>query len=1151
MTKKNRSSKRSKQKSTSSMNVTDPAVFATSSQLHSSSSSTSTSSFLSSITISESSCTKVTSVTQQSSYSSTSSKSSLKSKVAVPALTANIVEQEELIPETRYELSSNVTNTMLADIDNEDYVQNDQVDDQIDIIQSRQATIENKKCVAEMGKKQIISSWQETQHLQAYGMKDQDWVILGVLSAVTLTARMWDIKAPGEIVMDEAHLGKQVNEYLTKQFMFDRHPPLGKLLLAGITSITSKYSGTFPFEEIGDAYPEDFPIVTMRMIMALLGALCAPMAYITLKAIGQNTQTAIAATILITFDNALTANNRLMTLEAPLMFFTALSFMSWSMFTKQFNRPFSASWWSWLSMTGLAVSGALATKANGILTFFAINALAAKNLMDLASTRSINRGLFAKHLAPRATFLLLLPAACYLYVFHLHFELQINQPFSRSALGEYDLNLLTYPFRNSLTANLSPLAHGFPDPDQELMWKDVVYGSVIQLRSEVRPLLYLHSFRVKWPKGSTQQQVSGYDYPDLNTNWIIAMAPSDKDKAEDVEEIPARLRYVRHGDMIKLRHVPTRKCLHSHNVRTMGQPNREQYCELSAYGAIGMDGDLNDWWVVEIVDGEKMTNIPKDSDSKIFALETTIRFRHYGLNCYLSVTDDMLPVDIPGGAGRRELACLKDAKLSPKSIWRITLNDHDYLPIDTELASYPKVPFSKKFKELHKLMWSTPRAYEEAGTPTTSTRPLSWPIASSKSIIHVWRKVSKQHVDGTTLISNVQQISLVANPVVWWTGFLGVIGFLSVYAVITLREKCGYVSQGLVLGFKERVLNDASTLFAAWAIHFLPYIALSTERHHLTTHHYFPALYFSILLSCTLLSSLSNHLFVGEGATTTNTRLSFWIALSVITIGVFIQISPFTYGTTINLEHYQRLEQYIYRNPINQPSHIAVLEYSRGHNDTATNSGVSDLSLLFSERIKVPKPVMRERAPVLGMHYPDKNEALPREDIFMTPSQRPPQLWDIHEQKGQPNPYQRQQMQSVLEMIAKEEKDKVLADEAEDLESQDQPQQQQQHQYQILITPTDVEIKFLTTQPISSVVQKPRETQQAQQAPVENRSKTVKNSDFFPHLVSNAKSCKLQKVNEGHPYGSLDGWDMPIEIDDDNDKAKCPIKSFRSAAPEK
>ncbi|KAF8986231.1 hypothetical protein BGZ46_007762 [Entomortierella lignicola] len=1078
------------------MSVTDPAVFATPSQLYSSSSSTSTSSFLSSITISESSCTKVTSVTEQSSYSSTSSKSSLKPKVAVPALTANIVEQEEFIPETRYGLSSNVTDTTLANIDNEDYVQNDQVDDQIDIIQSRQATIESKKCVAEMGKKQVISSWQETQHLQAYGMKDQDWVILGVLSAVTLTVRMWDIMAPGEIVMDEAHLGKQVNGYLTKQFMFDRHPPLGKLLLAGITSITSKYSGTFPFEEIGDAYPEDFPIVAMRMIMALLGALCAPMAYITLKAIGQKTQTAIAATILITFDNALTVNNRLMTLEAPLMFFTALSFMSWSMFTKQSHRPFSASWWSWLSMTGLAVSGALATKANGILTLFAINALTAKNLVDLVSTRSINRGLFAKHLAPRATFLLLLPAACYLYVFHLYLELQINQPFSRSALGEYDLNLLTYPFRNSLTANLSPLAHGFPDPDQELMWKDVVYGSVIQLRSEVRPPLYLHSFRVKWPKGSTQQQVSGYNYPDLNTNWIIAMAPSDKETAKDVEEVPARLRYVRHGDMIKLRHVPTRKCLHSHNVRIMGQPTREQYCELSAYGTVGMDGDLNDWWVVEIVDGEKMTKIPKDSDSKIFALETTIRFRHYGLNCYLSVTDDMLPVDIPGGAGRRELACLKDARLSPKSIWRITLNDHDHLPIDTELASYPKVPFSKKFKELHKLMWSTPRAYEEAGTPTTSTHPLSWPIASSKSITHVWRKVSKQHVDGTTLISNVQQISLVANPVVWWTGFLGVIGFLSAYAVITLREKCGYVSQGLVLGFKERVLNDAR-----------------------------------------------------EGATTTNTRLSFWIALSVITIGVFIQISPFTYGTSITLEHYQRLEQYIYRNPTNRPSNIAVLEYSRGHNDTATNSGVSDLPLLFSERIEVPKPVMRERAPVLGMHYPNKNEALPCEDIFMTPSQCPPQLWDIHEQKGQPNPYQRQQMQLVLEMIAKEEKDKVLADEAEDLESQDQPQQQ--HQYQILVTPTDVEIKSLTTQPISSVVQKPRETQQAQQAPVENRSETVEKSNLFPHLVSNAKSCKLQKVNEGHSYGSLDGWDMPIKIDDDNDKAKCPIKSFRSAAPEK
>ncbi|KAF9345807.1 hypothetical protein BGX26_002724 [Mortierella sp. AD094] len=1095
MTKKKGSSKRIEQTSESSVSVSDSTLFAPSPPSPSlslssiSSSSSSSSSSFALVTISDNTYTSVKTITEESSSSSssattratstttTSSTSTLTTKAAAPALTVKILEREEFVADTRDGLSSSLTDTTLADIDIDDSLQNEkgkgvrglgdkllaranEIEDK-DKKTLQPATIENRDEVADAEMKQALSSLEEAQRLRGYGMKGQDWAMLGVLTAATLTVRMWDIQAPGEIVMDEAHVGKYVNGYLTKQFMYDRHPPLGKMLLAGVSSAVSNYSGTFPFEEVGDAYPKDVAIVAMRATIAVMGALCAPMAYITLKSIGQSTHTAIAATILVAFDNALTANNRLMTLDAPLMFFTALSFMSWSMFAKQSFRPFGTLWWTWLAMTGLAVSGALTTKANGVLALLAIGALTAKNMVDLASIRSIGKTLLAKHLISRASLLLLLPVASYIYLFHLHFERQTDRPSDlHSPHSEYDFNLLTYPFRNSLfisSAHSSSSSHGFPNPDLEPMWKDVVYGSVIQLRSELRHPLYLHSFRQRWPKGSTQQQVSGYEYPDLNTNWIIVKVPLDKEKAAGVDEIPSRLRYVRHGDLIKLRHVPTRKCLHSHNVRTIGQNGRDRYCEVSAYGATGMDGDSNDWWTVEVVNGERMEKFPKNSDAKIAALETTIRFKHYTQKCFLSVTDDMLPANIPGGAGRRELACLKEARVNPKSIWRITLNDHDYLPIDTEIASYPEVSFSKKFKELHKLMWSTPRAFEQTEIPTTFTRPSSWPLAMNKNIVHLWRKSSPQQqgVDGGggfTTTQKVQQISLVANPVVWWTGLLGVVGFLSAHAIIMLREKRGYVSQGPVLEFKQNALSNASIFFVGWAIHYFPYLLISADKHNLAIHHYFPALYFSILLSCTLLTGLSNQVFTG--ASSANTRLSLWIALSVIAIAVFIQISPFTYGTSITLERYEALEQWIYRKPAQRPSHLAALESNKNHN-TTVDIGIFNVSLLFSQRIKLSKPLVRKIAPVLEMHYPSKDEILPRDDIFMTPSQRPPQLWDVNEQKGRPNPYQRQQMHSVLEMVQKEAKEKAEREVKEKAvkeqqgDSRVQQQQQQQQQAKV------------------------------------------------------------------------------------------------------
>jgi hypothetical protein len=46
--------------------------------------------------------------------------------------------------------------------------------------------------------------------------------------------------------------------------------------------------------------------------------------------------------------------------------------------------------------------------------------------------------------------------------------------------------------------------------------------------------------------------------------------------------------------------------------------------------------------------------------------------------------------------------------------------------------------------------------------------------------------------------------------------------------------------------------------------------------------------------------------------------------------------------------------------------------------------------------------------------------------VFMTPCQRPPQLWEVNQQDGQPNAFQRQQMQYVFRKIEKE-----VAEEAE------------------------------------------------------------------------------------------------------------------------
>lgn len=46
-------------------------------------------------------------------------------------------------------------------------------------------------------------------------------------------------------------VGQLVNGYAKSEFVLDAHPPLGKMILAGVSSL-SNYRGSFDFEDIGE-----------------------------------------------------------------------------------------------------------------------------------------------------------------------------------------------------------------------------------------------------------------------------------------------------------------------------------------------------------------------------------------------------------------------------------------------------------------------------------------------------------------------------------------------------------------------------------------------------------------------------------------------------------------------------------------------------------------------------------------------------------------------------------------------------------------------------------------------------------------------------------------------------------------------------------
>lgn len=89
----------------------------------------------------------------------------------------------------------------------------------------------------------------------------------------------------------------------------DVHPPLAKLLIT-LAGWLAGFDGEFDFKDIGKDYLEPgVPYVAMRMLPAILGVLTVPLMFLTLKATGCRTSTAVMGAVLVTFGTLFTISS--------------------------------------------------------------------------------------------------------------------------------------------------------------------------------------------------------------------------------------------------------------------------------------------------------------------------------------------------------------------------------------------------------------------------------------------------------------------------------------------------------------------------------------------------------------------------------------------------------------------------------------------------------------------------------------------------------------------------------------------------------------------------------------------------------------------------------------------------------------------------
>ncbi|XP_044161746.1 protein O-mannosyl-transferase 1 isoform X1 [Bufo gargarizans] len=684
-------------------------------------------------------------------------------------------------------------------------------------------------------------------------------LIVVALTLMGLLSRMWNLCHPPAVVFDEVYYGQFISLYMKRIFFLDDSgPPLGHMLLA-LGGYLGGFDGNFMWNRIGAEYSGNVPVWSLRLLPALSGGLCVPLAYQIVVELGYSTRAGVSAALLVLFENALVTQSRLILLESILIFFILLAVLSYLKFhSHQQTSPFSARWWLWLTLTGVSCSCAVGVKYIGLFSYFLILALAGVHSWQLLGDRKLSNVLVLYHLGARGLSLLLLPLFLYLGMFYVHLSI-----LTRS--GPHD-HIMSSAFQSSLEGGLSRITQGQP--------LEVAFGSQITLRNTLgKPVpCWLHSHKNTYPimyeggRGSShQQQVTCYPYKDIN-NWWIVKEPMRQDMV-----VSSPPRPVRHGDTVQLVHGMTARFLNTHDVAAPFSPYAQ---EISCYIDYNISMPAQTLWKVEILNRESDRDTWK-------TIVSEVKLVHVNTSAALKLSGSTLP---DWGFRQLEVVGDKVAKGShPSLVWNV--EEHRYgksqeqaereeeLHTPAQMDVGRNLSFIARFWELQ---WKMLTMRSESPEHKYCSSPLDW-VTLDTSIAY-WLHPR-----------TAAQIQLLGNPVIWYSANAGAILYTVLFLYYLLRQRRRIYD--LPQGTWQALQLTGTLCLGGWAVNYLPFFLMEKT---LFLYHYLPALSLQILLLPPVLEHVQQHLLRSETLQNTfSAVLLVWMSSVVLT---FSKLFPLTYG---------------------------------------------------------------------------------------------------------------------------------------------------------------------------------------------------------------------------------------------------------------
>ncbi|KAM9117140.1 protein O-mannosyl-transferase 1 isoform 2-T4 [Pangshura tecta] len=660
-------------------------------------------------------------------------------------------------------------------------------------------------------------------------------VNLVALTVMGLVNRLWALSYPRAVVFDEVYYGQFVSLYMKRIFFVDDSgPPFGHMLLA-FGGYLGGFDGNFLWNRIGAEYSMNVPVWSLRLLPALTGSLCVPLAYQILVELHYSHCAAFGAALLILF---------------------VLSYLKF--YNLQKCSPFTAGWWFWLLLTGVACSCAVGIKYMGLFTYMLLLAIAAVHSWHLIGDQTLSNVSVLCHLLARGIALVVVPVAMYLSFFYVHLTLLYRS-------GPHD-QIMTSAFQASLEGGLARITQGQP--------LEVAYGSQITLRNVLgKPVpCWLHSHKNTYPiryengRGSShQQQVTCYPFKDVNNWWIV------KDPGMQQLVVSNPPRPIRHGHIVQLVHGITTRYLNTHDVAAPLSPHSQ---EISCYIDYNISMPAQNLWRVEIVNRELDTDVWK-------TILSEVRFVHVNTSAVLKLSGASLPE-----WGYRQLEIIGE-KLSKgyhqSMLWNV--EEHRYgksqeqKEREVELHSPTQADISKNLSFMARfteLQWKILTLKNEDTEHKYSSSPLDW-ITMDTNIAYWFHPVSGA------------QIHLIGNVLTWASANVATLVYVCLFLWYLLRRRrkiCDIPEDAWRLW-----VSAGGLCVGGWAVNYLPFFMMEKT---LFLYHYLPALTFQILLIPVVLQHLTHHLCRSQ--LPKNVFSALMVAWFSSVYLVYRTFSPLTYG---------------------------------------------------------------------------------------------------------------------------------------------------------------------------------------------------------------------------------------------------------------